>query len=153
MSFNFPFGPQPTDPTNPLMSLAAPQTTDWTAALTKIGTPSFMQPGFTPASPVMPASPFDWKRSLFGDGTRENPGNFGSILGAAGGLTSAFLGLKQYGLAKQALDKSQKQFEMNYAAQRDLTNNRLEDRQAARVASNPNGYQDVASYMSRWGVK
>ena len=73
-------------------------------------------------------------------------------LGAIGGITNAFMGMKQYGLAKKTFDESKRQFELNYGAQRDLTNNQLEDRQRARVASNGN-YQSVAAYMDKNRVK
>ena len=70
----------------------------------------------------------------------------------AGGLTNAFLGMKQYGLAKKTFDESKRQFELNYDAQRNLTNSQLEDRQRARVASNGN-YQSVEAYMDKNRVK
>lgn len=83
-------------------------------------------------------------------GNRENPGWGGMALGAAGGLASAYLGFKQYGLAKQSLDESRKQFSLNFGAQQKLTNARLEDRQQARVSSGaPGAYESVGSYMDR----
>lgn len=91
--------------------------------------------------------------------TMDKPGIMGSMLGpngwggmalsAAGGLASTFLGMKQYGLAKQTLAENKRQFQMNYDAQKQTTNTRMEDRQAARVASNPGGYQSVGDYMAK----
>lgn len=73
----------------------------------------------------------------------------GMALSAAGGLASTFLGMKQYGLAKQTLAENKRQFQMNYDAQKQTTNTRMEDRQAARVASNPGAYQSVGDYMAK----
>ena len=82
------------------------------------------------------------------------PNGWGGLaVNAAGGLASAFLGMKQYGLAKQTLAENKRQFDMNYAAQRQTTNTRLEDRQRARVASNANAYQSVGDYMAVNGIK
>ena len=83
--------------------------------------------------------------------------NLGSLqtgLGAIGQLAGLFMGMQQYGLQKDALKFQKDTFNKNWAAQSQLTNSRLEDRQRARVASNPGGnYEDVASYMNRYGVK
>lgn len=80
--------------------------------------------------------------------TRDEQGWGGLAIGAAQGLGNLYLGMQQYGLAKDALANSRNQFERQYTAQRTLTNARLEDRQRARVASNP-GYESVDSYMNR----
>lgn len=74
-------------------------------------------------------------------------------LGAFGNLGQALMGMKQYGLAKQALKHNREQFERNYAAQRQTINTALEDRQRARVASNPGAYEPVESYMARNRVR
>lgn len=76
----------------------------------------------------------------------------GTALGIAQGLGNAWMGMKQYGLAKDQLAQSKKQFEMNYAAQQKTTNSALEDRQRARVASNPGAYQSVGDYMKKNGI-
>ena len=39
----------------------------------------------------------------------------------------------------------------NYAAQRSMTNSRLNDRQIARNSAGP-GYQDTAGYMAQYGI-
>ena len=62
------------------------------------------------------------------------------------------MGMKQYGLAEDALKEQKRQFNINYEAQRKMTNSQLADRQRARVASNPNAYESVADYMKKWGV-
>lgn len=86
-------------------------------------------------------------------GTTKAPGWGGAALGAAQGLFSGYLGMKQYGLAKEKLAESKRQFELNYGAQKSLTNSQLEDRQRARVASNAGAYQSVGDYMDKNGVK
>jgi len=100
----------------------------------------------------MPALPgtFDFlKDKNFWIGTREQPGAIGLGLQAAAGIAGTFMGMKQYGLAKQRLQDQKDQFNMNYAAQRTTTNAQLEDRQRARVAANPNAYESVGVYMDR----
>lgn len=78
---------------------------------------------------------------------------WGSLaLGAAQGLGSAWMGMKQYGLAKDTLKENKRQFNINYEAQRKLTNSQLEDRQRARVAANPGAYQSVGDYMNKNGI-
>lgn len=68
-------------------------------------------------------------------------------------LFNSWLGMKQYGLAKKNFRENKRQFNLNYDAQKNLTNSRLEDRQRARIASNPNGYMSVGEYMNKYGVK
>lgn len=76
----------------------------------------------------------------------------GMALGAAQGIGNAFMGMKQYGLAKDQLAQSKKQFELNFGAQQKTTNAALSDRQTARVASNPGAYQSVGDYMKKNGI-
>lgn len=76
----------------------------------------------------------------------------GLALGAAQGLGNAWMGMKQYGLAKDALKENKRQFNTNYEAQRKLTNAQLEDRQRARVAANSGAYQSVGDYMNKNGI-
>lgn len=75
------------------------------------------------------------------------------MLGAAQGLLSAFMGMKQYGLAKDSLAEGKRQFGLNFEAQKTTTNSQLEDRQRARVASNAGAYQSVGDYMSQNAIK
>lgn len=93
---------------------------------------------------------------LFGktnpDGTR-SMGAAGTILGGLQALGSAYMGMKQYGLAKQQLAEGRRQYDQNYAAQRTTVNSQLEDRQRARLASNPGAYQSVGDYMTKYGVR
>lgn len=76
-------------------------------------------------------------------------GGWGSAaLGLASGLTNAWIGFNQYGLAKDQLAFQKDSFKKNYDAQRQTTNTALEDRQKARVAANPGAYQSVGTYMN-----
>jgi hypothetical protein len=77
----------------------------------------------------------------------------GLALGGAQALGSLYMGMKQYGLAKETLANNKAQFERNFAAQRQTTNSALEDRQRARVASNPGAYQSVGDYMNQNEVR
>lgn len=93
-----------------------------------------------------------WLKGTGVTGTTQDPGWGGMALGAAGGIMNAFMGLKQYGLARDTLETNKQQFAQNFGAQQKMTNSRLEDRQAARVASNPGAYQSVGDYMKKNGV-
>ena len=68
------------------------------------------------------------------------------------GLGNSYMGMKQFGLAEDALKEQKRQFDINYQAQRKNINSQLSDRQLARVASNPTAYQSEAEYMKKWGV-
>jgi hypothetical protein len=63
------------------------------------------------------------------------------------------MGMNQYNLAKETLAANKAQFERNFDAQKATTNASLEDRQRARVASNPGAYQSVGDYMNQNGVR
>lgn len=73
-------------------------------------------------------------------------------LSAVSGLTNAFFGMQQLGVARDTLEQNKKQFQMNFDAQRKTTNAQLEDRQRARVASNSGAYQSVSDYMGKYGI-
>ena len=75
-----------------------------------------------------------------------------TLLSAAQGLGGLFMGMKQYGLAKDALKESKRQFALNYDAQRKLTNSRLLDRQRARVASDPDAHLSEEEYMTQFRI-
>ena len=74
-------------------------------------------------------------------------------LGAGQGLLNAYLGMRQYGLARRQFQEGQRQFDMNYDAQRRTTNARLEDRQRARITAGSTNQLSVADYMSRYGIQ
>lgn len=92
-------------------------------------------------------SPFWSWDSFLGTGTQNGWGV--PALEAGQGLFNSWLGLKQYGLARDQFRENRRQFNQNFEAQRTLTNSRLEDRQRARVASNPTAYQSVGDYLDQ----
>lgn len=105
-------------------------------ALSQIGAPANGGGGF-------------WDGMLGKDGQQ----GWGSLaLGGASLLANGFMGMKQYGLAKDQLKQAKKEFNLNYNAQRQTVNTQLEDRQRARVASNPGAYQSVGDYMKQHAI-
>ena len=101
-------------------------------------------PGAGDSSP----SAMDW---FFGNSQQQGKG--GLVLGAAGGIGNLFMGMQQYNLAKQALATTKEQIDRNYTAQKQMTNADLEDRQRARIASNPGAYVPLSDYMNQNGIK
>lgn len=73
-------------------------------------------------------------------------GLFNSALGAI----SAYKALK---LGKDNLNFQKESFAKNFEASKGTTNAELADRQARRLSANPNGYDSVADYMAKYGVK
>ena len=76
-----------------------------------------------------------------------------SVLNTGQALFGAYMGMKNYGLAKKTFNENKRQFDMNWDAQRTTINSQLEDRQRARVASNANAYESVSGYMDKNKVK
>lgn len=74
-------------------------------------------------------------------------------LGLGNGLLSGYLGFQNLGLAKKQADQAQNNWNKQWSANVKNTNAALEDRQKARVASNPNAYESVDSYMKKYGIK
>lgn len=80
------------------------------------------------------------------------PGWGGAALSGLQGLGNVFMGMKNYGLAEDALKEQKRQFNLNYGAQKNAFNSQIEDRQRARVAANPGAYDDAATYMKKYGL-
>ena len=100
------------------------------------------------------ADPTLWEK-LIGYKTPEGTtiNGFGGLaLGAASGLGNLWMGMKNYGLAKDQLAFQEDAYAKNYAAQKQTTNASLEDRQRARVAANPAAYASVSDYMAKNGI-
>lgn len=74
-------------------------------------------------------------------------------LQAGAGLWGAFNGMQQNKLVKQQMANSLDQWNKSYDNQVASYNTRLEDRQRARVGSNPNAYESVDSYMAKNRLK
>ena len=105
------------------------------------------------SSPGMLSSFGNWLTGSTDPVTKiKTDGGGGMLLGAAQGLGNMYMGMKQYGLAKDSLANNKDQFAKNYAAQRQTTNASMEDRQRARIASNGSAYESVGSYMSKNGI-
>lgn len=113
-------------------------------------------------NPSMPNLQVPGQQQQTGPGFWSMEGAFGGANGGgwaspaiagASALMNGYLGMKQYGLAKDTLKENKRQFQLNYDSQKKLTNSRLQDRQQARVASNPGAYRSVGDYMKENGVK
>lgn len=76
----------------------------------------------------------------------------GAGINALQGLASAYLGFQNMGTAKKQAAQAQENWNKQWDANVKTTNASLADRQAARVASNPNAYQSVDSYMKKYGI-
>lgn len=133
--------------------------------------PSIMESNIAPAS-VMPSwaagtgslttqanAPSGWSEFMRGmlggrnaDGSSDM-GWGGMALGGVSALGNLYMGMKQYGLAKDQLSFQKSAFERNWDAQKTATNAQLQDRQAARVASNAGAYESVDSYMKKNSIK
>lgn len=118
-----------------------------TASATPAGNPNMMQRFNSWLQDSGALSKIDTQTGVKTDGW----GNL--AVGTGLGLMNAFMGMKQYGLAKKQFDFQRDAFERNYGAQRQSINTQLEDRQRARVASNPGAYQSVGEYMNRNSIK
>lgn len=94
------------------------------------------------------------QKSMFGGVDAKGVQSMGWAAPAVG-LSSALLGYQQgretQQIARDNLKESQRQFNLNYGAQRQNLNTELEDRQRARVASagGSGAYESVDSYMNR----
>ena len=73
-------------------------------------------------------------------------------LGGVTSLLNGYLGFQNLSLAKKQYQSQLDQFNKQWSANKKLTNASLADRQAARVASNPNAYQSVDDYMKKYGI-
>lgn len=93
-------------------------------------------------------------QKMFGgqQGDQKIGGSVGPIAQLGTGLMQGYLGMKSYGLAKKQLKQDRNQFNLNFDNQVDSTNSQLRDRQATRVASNPNA-MPVEEYMKIHGLQ
>lgn len=119
-----------------MSTIPTQQSIDWVNQLAAIG-----------SQPQVPNTQLGWWDRFTGVNGQQGWGNL--ALGAAQGIGGLLMGMKQYGLAKDALAQSQNQFAMNYGAQRQTLNTQLEDRQRARVAATNGAAESVESYMER----
>ena len=68
------------------------------------------------------------------------------IIGAVGGVMQ---GRNQMKLMERSLNQQRDQWNKSWGASTKQYNSEIEDRQRSRVASNPNAYQSVDSYMNK----
>lgn len=122
-----------------------------TSPLTDPGFSQVADPSVYSGSGAGNGNLFGWDSPFLSTSTQQGWG--GTALGVGQGLFNAWMGLQQYGLAKDQLREGKRQFGLNYDAQVKTTNSALEDRQRARVASNPGAYQSVGDYMTQYGIK
>lgn len=92
-----------------------------------------------------------WAKMFGGvDGDGNQIGGAAPVLATLGqSIMGAYSGMKRYGQAQDQLKEAKRQFDANYEAQRKSINTSMEDRQRARVASNPDGYRSVSEYMKK----
>jgi hypothetical protein len=116
---------------------------------------SFLTPGVMGGMTQPQGEPggWSWLNQFNTDGKMTQQGMLSPALGVAQGLFGAYMGMKQYGLMKDQLNESKRQFGLNFDAQKRTTNAALADRQAARVASNSGAYQSVGEYMNQYGIR
>ena len=76
-----------------------------------------------------------------------------SGIGLVTGGLGAWNGFQQNKLMKESMAQQAGQFREQMNLSKQNINRNLEDRQRARVASNPNAYESVDSYMKKYGVK
>ena len=79
------------------------------------------------------------------------------LLKAGAGLITggigAWNGMNQNKLMRQNMNQQAGQFREQMDLSKQSLNRNIEDRQRARVASNPQAYESVDSYMKKYGVK
>ena len=76
-----------------------------------------------------------------------------AVGGLAKGVFDAYNAYKADKLAKEQFAFTKMNTNRNFQAQANVTNSRLADRQAARVARDPNHFTSVSEYMNKYGVK
>lgn len=82
------------------------------------------------------------------EGTR-GPSGLGTTIDAISGLSQLYFGLKSFGLAKDQFKESKRQFNLNFGAQAQTINTRLEDRQRNRVRGNPGAFESVSTFLDK----
>lgn len=118
--------------------------------------------GVTPNSPIgsgitatnVPAQSEFWSWDGFLGNTETGTKGWGMpALAFANSAFNVWSGLEKLDLGKQQLAENQRQFNLNFGNQAQLTNTRLRDRQQARFNRNPGVYESPDIYMSKNAVK
>lgn len=76
-----------------------------------------------------------------------------AIAGGITALNGVWNGYNQNKMANKQFNFQKDVWNQQWGASKKQYNTGLEDRQRARVASNPNAYQSVGSYMDKYGLK
>lgn len=131
---------------------------DLNAALTGSGiTPNVNSSEASTGSLFSSLSDLFSRDSLFGGTDRKTGvatmGWAPAALGIGQSIFGALQGRQAMNLARDQLNEGRRQFDLNYNAQRTSMNTELEDRQRARVASNPTAYESVDTYMNKNRIK
>lgn len=74
-------------------------------------------------------------------------------IGLVTGGVGAWQGMQQNRLMRDNMQQQASQFREQMNLSKQNINRNIEDRQRARVASNPTAYESVDSYMKKYGVK
>jgi len=92
---------------------------------------------------------FSWDSFLGGKGTDgfQTMGWGPALFNVGKSIFDGWMGMQKLDLAKDSLNFQKDAFSKQFENQRSLTNSQLQDRQAARVAADPRGYQAVDEYM------
>jgi len=118
------------------------------------GLPNNATPDFTDALPQSPSLLESLKGYIPGgflDSTDEKgiktQGWGGPALGVVSGLGNAYMGMQQLNLAKETLANNKRQFDMNWGAQKQLTNNRIRGKWADQNAASGGKGPSEEEYM------
>ena len=146
-NFNMAYGPQPDPYGNNILGQ------QFQAPGSQYGMSQFQIPGGAPGGGGGFGDMFS-RESILGNSQTGTQGWGMPALQTFGGLASIYMGMKQYGLAKDSLKENKRQFNMNHKNQVSMVNNQLEDRQRARLNSNggQGTYESVGTYMDKHGV-
>ena len=88
-----------------------------------------------------------------GNWAAQNTDLLKSGIGLITGGIGAWQGYNQNKLMRQNMGQQASQFREQMDLSKQGINRNIEDRQRARVASNPTAYESVDSYMKKYGVK
>ena len=88
-----------------------------------------------------------------GNWASQNADLLKSGIGLITGGVGAWQGYNQNKLMRENMQQQSSQFREQMDLSKQNINRNLEDRQRARVASNPTAYESVDSYMKKYGVK
>ena len=110
-----------------------------------------VNPGLDTSSAFQPS--FWQKRLGYADPktNQQFQGDVMAPLSAMNNLGNMWLGMKTYGLAEDQLKFDKQAFNKNFAAQRNVLNSQLADRQRRRVMENP-AAMPVDEYMAQYGI-